>query len=96
MTMSFSRKAQENSDWEVELCIVMGSRAHYLSKDKAMDAVAGYTICNDVSEREFQIERGTQWAKGKGCKTFSRSGLGSMTKDEVSTDIPKPQPLPRR
>ena len=77
-------KGSKKSDWEVELCIVMGSRAHYLSKDKAMDAVAGYTICNDVSEREFQLERGTQWAKGKGCKTFGPIGPWLVTKDEVT------------
>jgi 2,4-didehydro-3-deoxy-L-rhamnonate hydrolase len=57
-------KGSRKSDWEVELCIVIGSRAHYLTKDKAMDAVAGYCICDDISEREFQLERGPQWAKG--------------------------------
>jgi 2,4-didehydro-3-deoxy-L-rhamnonate hydrolase len=54
-------------DWEVELGIIIGSRARYLSKDKALDVVAGYCLANDVSERVFQIERAGQWTKGKGC-----------------------------
>lgn len=76
-------KGSRKSDWEVELCVVIGSRARYLSKDKAMDAVAGYTICNDVSEREFQLERETQWHKGKGCPTFGPIGPWLVTKDEI-------------
>jgi 2-keto-4-pentenoate hydratase/2-oxohepta-3-ene-1,7-dioic acid hydratase in catechol pathway len=76
-------KGSRKSDWEVELCIVIGSRAHYLSKRKAMEAVAGYTICNDVSEREFQLERETQWHKGKGCPTFGPIGPWLVTKDEI-------------
>jgi 2-keto-4-pentenoate hydratase/2-oxohepta-3-ene-1,7-dioic acid hydratase in catechol pathway len=76
-------KGSRKSDWEVELCIVIGSRAHYLTKEKAMDAVAGYCICNDVSEREFQLERGPQWAKGKGCVTFGPIGPWLVTKDEI-------------
>src|SRR5262249_40063337 len=55
-------------DWEVELGIVIGQRARYLSKDKALDVVAGYCLANDVSERVFQIERAGQWTKGKGCE----------------------------
>jgi 2-keto-4-pentenoate hydratase/2-oxohepta-3-ene-1,7-dioic acid hydratase in catechol pathway len=70
-------------DWEVELCIVIGSRARYLSKATAMKAVAGFCICNDVSERHFQIERGGQWTKGKGCETFGPIGPWMVTKDEV-------------
>jgi hypothetical protein len=76
-------KGSRKSDWEVELCIVIGSRAQYVSEDKAMDAVAGYCICNDISEREFQLERGPQWAKGKGCATFGPIGPWLVTKDEI-------------
>jgi 2,4-diketo-3-deoxy-L-fuconate hydrolase len=71
-------------DWEVELCIVIGSRARYLDREKAMDVVAGYTICNDVSERYFQLERGEQWAKGKGCETFGPIGPWLVTRDEIA------------
>lgn len=70
-------------DWEVELCVVIGSRARYLDKTKAMNAVAGFCICNDVSERHFQIERGGQWTKGKGCETFGPIGPWLVTKDEI-------------
>jgi 2-keto-4-pentenoate hydratase/2-oxohepta-3-ene-1,7-dioic acid hydratase in catechol pathway len=77
-------------DYEVELGIVIGSRARYLSKSKAMDAVAGYCLANDVSERGFQIERsGGQWYKGKSCETFGPLGPWLVTKDE----IPHPQKL---
>lgn len=70
-------------DYEVELGIVIGSRARYLSRSKAMDAVAGYCLANDVSERAFQIERGGQWIKGKGCETFGPLGPWLVTKDEI-------------
>jgi 2-keto-4-pentenoate hydratase/2-oxohepta-3-ene-1,7-dioic acid hydratase in catechol pathway len=71
-------------DYEIELGIVIGSRARYLAKDKAMDAVAGYFLSNDVSERAFQIERsGGQWNKGKGCETFGPIGPWLVTKDEI-------------
>ena len=71
-------------DYEVELAIVIGSRARYLAKNKAMDAVAGYCIGNDVSERSFQIERnGGQWFKGKTCETFGPLGPWLVTKDEI-------------
>ena len=71
-------------DWEVELGIVIGKRARYLAKDKAMDAVAGYFLANDVSERVFQIERSNgQWDKGKGCETFGPIGPWFVTKDEI-------------
>jgi 2-keto-4-pentenoate hydratase/2-oxohepta-3-ene-1,7-dioic acid hydratase in catechol pathway len=76
-------KGSTKLDWEVELCIVIGSRARYLAKDKAMDAVAGFCVCNDVSERAFQIERGGQWTKGKGCETFGPIGPWMVTKDEI-------------
>jgi 2-keto-4-pentenoate hydratase/2-oxohepta-3-ene-1,7-dioic acid hydratase in catechol pathway len=70
-------------DWEVELGIVIGSRARYLTKKNAMDAVAGYCLANDVSERVFQIERSGQWTKGKGCETFGPLGPWLVTKDEI-------------
>jgi 2-keto-4-pentenoate hydratase/2-oxohepta-3-ene-1,7-dioic acid hydratase in catechol pathway len=70
-------------DYEVELGIVIGSRARYLSKEKAMDAVAGYCLANDVSERAFQIERSGQFCKGKGCETFGPLGPLLVTKDEI-------------
>ena len=70
-------------DWEVELGIVIGRRARYLSKDKALDVVAGYCLANDVSERAFQIERAGQWVKGKSCETFGPLGPWLVTKDEL-------------
>ena len=71
-------------DWEVELGIVIGKRARYLARDKAKDAIAGYFLGNDVSERVFQIERsGGQWNKGKSCETFGPIGPWFVTKDEV-------------
>ena len=71
------------SDWEVELGIVIGSRARYVSPDDALAHVAGYCIVNDVSEREYQLERGSQWDKGKGCDTFGPVGPWLVTADEV-------------
>src|ERR1700676_5800523 len=82
-------KASTKLDYEVELGIVIGSRARYLSKSGAMDAVAGYCLANDVSEREFQIERAGQWTKGKGSETFGPLGPWLVTKDEV----PNPKKL---
>jgi 2-keto-4-pentenoate hydratase/2-oxohepta-3-ene-1,7-dioic acid hydratase in catechol pathway len=76
-------KDSSKLDWEVELGIVIGSRARYLTKDKALDAVAGYCLANDVSERVFQIERAGQWTKGKGCETFGPLGPWLVTKDEI-------------
>jgi 2-keto-4-pentenoate hydratase/2-oxohepta-3-ene-1,7-dioic acid hydratase in catechol pathway len=71
-------------DWEVELGIVIGSRARYLTKERAMSVVAGYCTANDVSERDFQIKRGSgQWTKGKGCETFGPLGPWLVTKDEI-------------
>ncbi len=77
------------SDWEVELGIVIGSRAAYVDEAAALDHVAGYCLVNDVSEREYQIERGGTWDKGKGCDTFGPVGPWLVTKDEV----PDPQAL---
>jgi 2-keto-4-pentenoate hydratase/2-oxohepta-3-ene-1,7-dioic acid hydratase in catechol pathway len=70
-------------DWEVELAIVIGTKARYVPTTKALAHVAGYTICNDVSEREFQLERGPQWDKGKGCDTFGPIGPWLVTADEI-------------
>ena len=71
------------SDWEVELGIVIGSRARYVSEADALAHVAGYCVVNDVSEREYQLERGSQWDKGKGCDTFGPVGPWLVTTDEV-------------
>jgi 2-keto-4-pentenoate hydratase/2-oxohepta-3-ene-1,7-dioic acid hydratase in catechol pathway len=76
-------KESSKLDWEVELGIVIGSRARYLSKKNAMDAVAGYCLANDVSERVFQIERSGQWTKGKSSETFGPLGPWLVTKDEI-------------
>ncbi len=76
-------KDSKKLDWEVELGIVIGQRARYLKKDKALDVVAGYFLANDVSEREFQIERAGQWTKGKGSETFGPIGPWLVTKDEI-------------
>lgn len=70
-------------DWEVELGVVIGSTARYVSEAEAMDKVAGYCVVNDVSEREYQLERGSQWTKGKSCDTFGPTGPWLVTKDEV-------------
>ena len=77
-------KGSTKSDWEVELGIVIGSRASYVAEDEALACVAGYCLVNDVSEREYQIERGGTWDKGKGCDTFGPVGPWLVTKDEVS------------
>jgi 2-keto-4-pentenoate hydratase/2-oxohepta-3-ene-1,7-dioic acid hydratase in catechol pathway len=71
------------TDWEVELAFVVGKKASYVEEAEALDYVAGYALLNDYSEREFQIERGGQWAKGKGCDTFAPLGPFLATKDEV-------------
>ena len=77
-------------DWEVELGVVIGTRARYVSEADALQHVAGYCVVNDVSEREYQLERGGQWDKGKGCDTFGPVGPWLVTTDE----IPDPQALP--
>jgi 2-keto-4-pentenoate hydratase/2-oxohepta-3-ene-1,7-dioic acid hydratase in catechol pathway len=76
-------KDSVKTDWEVELGVVIGKTARYVEKDKALDYVAGYVTINDVSEREFQLERGGQWVKGKGCDTFGPIGPWLVTGDEV-------------
>lgn len=70
-------------DWEVELGVVIGKRASYVSISEAMDHIAGYTVINDVSERNFQLERNGTWDKGKGCDTFGPIGPWLVTRDEV-------------
>ena len=76
-------------DWEVELGVVIGKQARYVTQKSALDYVAGYVLSNDVSEREFQFAAGNQWDKGKGCDTFGPLGPWLVTKDE----IPNPQKL---
>jgi ureidoglycolate lyase len=71
-------------DWEVELAVVIGKEARYVEEADAMDHVAGYCVCNDVSERHFQTERGGTWDKGKGADTFGPIGPWLVTKDEVA------------
>ena len=71
-------------DWEVELGIVIGTKAQYVSENHALDYVAGYCVVNDVSERDFQLERGSQWDRGKGCDTFGPVGPWLVTTDEVA------------
>jgi 2,4-didehydro-3-deoxy-L-rhamnonate hydrolase len=81
-------KGSKKTDWEVELAIVIGSRASYVTQKDSMDVIAGFCICNDLSEREYQIERGGQWMKGKGCPTFGPIGPWMVTKDEIK-DVQK-------
>jgi 2-keto-4-pentenoate hydratase/2-oxohepta-3-ene-1,7-dioic acid hydratase in catechol pathway len=77
-------KDSSKLDWEVELAIVIGRRAKYIATEKeALNCVAGYCVCNDVSERFFQIERSGQWMKGKGCENFGPVGPWLVTRDEV-------------
>ena len=76
-------KGSKKLDWEVELAIVIGERASYVHANNAFDYVAGFCICNDVSEREFQLERGGTWSKGKGCPTFGPLGPWLVTMDEI-------------
>ena len=82
-------RGSQKTDWEVELGVVIGSRASYVPEHEAMKHVAGYCVMNDVSEREYQLERGGTWDKGKGCDTFGPTGPWLVTRDE----IPDPQNL---
>ena len=77
-------KNSKKTDWEVELGIVISKKAQYISEDKSFDHIFGYCVVNDVSEREFQIERAGQWDKGKGCDTFGPIGPYLVTKDEIN------------
>jgi 2-keto-4-pentenoate hydratase/2-oxohepta-3-ene-1,7-dioic acid hydratase in catechol pathway len=82
-------RGSKKTDWEVELGVVIGTRAKYVSEADALSHIAGYCVVNDVSEREFQIERGGTWDKGKGCDTYGPIGPWLVTTDEV----PDPQNL---
>lgn len=86
--ISLPRRSQK-SDWEVELAVIIGRRAAYVAEDQALGHVAGYAVFNDLSEREFQLERGGQWDKGKNCETFGPLGPWLVTPEEV----PNPQNL---
>ncbi|MFM7328114.1 MAG: fumarylacetoacetate hydrolase family protein, partial [Bacteroidota bacterium] len=77
-------KDSEKTDWEVELAVVIGRKATYVSEAAAMDHVAGYVLHNDVSERAFQLERGGQWVKGKSADSFAPMGPWLLTSDEVA------------
>jgi 2-keto-4-pentenoate hydratase/2-oxohepta-3-ene-1,7-dioic acid hydratase in catechol pathway len=77
-------KDSQKTDWEVELAFVIGKKASYVSEADAMDYVAGYCLLNDYSERAYQLERGGQWTKGKGCDTFAPLGPVLVTPDEVA------------
>jgi 2-keto-4-pentenoate hydratase/2-oxohepta-3-ene-1,7-dioic acid hydratase in catechol pathway len=77
-------KNSVKTDWEVELAFVIGKKASYVEEADALDYVAGYCLHNDYSEREFQLERGGQWAKGKGCDTFAPLGPFLVTPDEIA------------
>ena len=77
-------RGSKKTDWEVELGVVIGKPASYVSENAAFEHVAGYTIVNDVSEREYQIERGGTWDKGKGCDTFGPVGPWLVTRDEIA------------
>ena len=83
-------KDSVKTDWEVELGIVIGTKARYVEQADALKYVAGYCVVNDVSEREYQLERGGTWDKGKGCDTFGPVGPWMVTADEVAD----PQALP--
>jgi 2-keto-4-pentenoate hydratase/2-oxohepta-3-ene-1,7-dioic acid hydratase in catechol pathway len=77
-------RQSKKTDWEVELGVVIGKGGRYIDEQNAMDHVVGYCVINDVSEREFQIERGGTWDKGKGCDTFGPLGPWLVTKDEIA------------
>ena len=77
-------RGSQKTDWEVELAIVIGRPASYIGANEALDYVAGFCVCNDVSEREYQLERGGTWSKGKGCLTFGPLGPWLVTRDEIA------------
>jgi 2-keto-4-pentenoate hydratase/2-oxohepta-3-ene-1,7-dioic acid hydratase in catechol pathway len=83
-------RGSEKTDWEVELAVIIGTRAKYVTEAEALNYVAGYAITNDVSERAFQTERSGQWTKGKSCDNFGQIGPWLVTRDEVAD----PQDLP--
>jgi 2-keto-4-pentenoate hydratase/2-oxohepta-3-ene-1,7-dioic acid hydratase in catechol pathway len=77
-------RGSEKTDWEVELAVIIGTRAKYVTEAEALNHVAGYAVTNDVSERAFQIERSGQWTKGKSCDNFGQIGPWLVTRDEVA------------
>lgn len=77
-------RTSEKTDWEVELAVIIGKHAKYVSEAEALDCVAGYAVSNDVSERAFQAERAGQWTKGKSCDNFGQLGPWLVTRDEVA------------
>jgi 2-keto-4-pentenoate hydratase/2-oxohepta-3-ene-1,7-dioic acid hydratase in catechol pathway len=77
-------RGSEKTDWEVELAVIIGTRAKYVSEADALNHVAGYAVTNDVSERAFQMERAGQWTKGKSCDSFGQIGPWLVTRDEVA------------
>ncbi|NEX46286.1 fumarylacetoacetate hydrolase family protein [Pseudotabrizicola algicola] len=83
-------RTSEKTDWEVELAVIIGTKAKYVSEAEALDYVAGYAVANDVSERAFQTERAGQWTKGKSCDNYGQLGPWLVTRDEVAD----PQSLP--
>jgi 2-keto-4-pentenoate hydratase/2-oxohepta-3-ene-1,7-dioic acid hydratase in catechol pathway len=83
-------RGSKKTDWEVELGVIIGTKAKYVSEADALNHVAGYCTVHDISEREFQLERGGTWDKGKGCDTFGPIGPWLVTRD----DVPNPQNLP--
>jgi 2-keto-4-pentenoate hydratase/2-oxohepta-3-ene-1,7-dioic acid hydratase in catechol pathway len=83
-------RGSEKTDWEVELAVIIGTRAKYVTEAQALNHVAGYAVTNDVSERAFQIERSGQWTKGKSCDNFGQIGPWLVTRDEVAD----PQDMP--
>ncbi len=76
-------RKSKKTDWEVELAVVIGRGGSYIDEKKALSHVAGYAVCHDVSERAYQLERGGQWTKGKGCPTFGPLGPWLVTRDEI-------------
>ena len=76
-------RGSQKTDWEVELGVVIGKRTSYVNESEALSHVAGYCLVNDISEREYQIERGGQWDKGKGCDSFAPVGPWLVTRDEI-------------
>ena len=82
-------RGSKKSDWEIELGVVIGKTAKYVTEAEALDYVAGYCVCNDVSERHFQLELSGNWTKGKSCDTFGPTGPWLVTRD----DVPDPQAL---
>jgi len=76
-------RGSSKTDWEVELAVIIGKHASYIAEADAHTVIAGYCVCNDVSERSFQLERGGQWTKGKGCPTFGPLGPWLVTPDEI-------------